>query len=111
MVSEAIRQRFLRDPLPIRLGGLAADLARIASFSENPMNHGAVAGLLEESKYFAEWAASEAPLETQAALAELQVTVAVWERGWLNGIPVAAMRAEAEQKSEECLVLAGLVKE
>ena len=110
MVSETIRQRFLRDPLPIRLGGLAADLARIASFSENPMNHSTVAGLLEESKYFAEWAALEAPLETQAALAELQVTLAVWERGWLNRVPVAAMRAEAEQKSEEYLILAGLIK-
>ncbi|TXT23563.1 MAG: hypothetical protein FD131_5196 [Rhodocyclaceae bacterium] len=55
MVSEPVRQRFLRDPLPIRLGGLAADLARIASFSENPANRHAVASLLEEGKYFAEW--------------------------------------------------------
>lgn len=109
MVSEQIRQRFLRDPLPIRLGGLAADLARIASFSENPANRQAVASLLEEGKYFAEWSAPEAPLETQALLAELQVTLAVWEHRWLNGIPNQTMRTEAQRKSDELLALAGLV--
>ena len=110
MVSELVRERFLRDPLPIRLGGLAADLARIASFSENPANRRAVASLLEEGKYFAEWIAPDAPLDTQAALAELQILLAVWERSWLRGTPVATMRAEAEQKSDECLAFAGLIQ-
>lgn len=108
MVSEAIRQRFLRDPLPIRLGGLAADLARIASFSENPANHRAVASLLEEGKWFAEWAAPEAPLETQAILAEIQLALAVWEHRWLNGTPDHTMRTDAQRKSDELLALAGL---
>ena len=31
----AIQARYARDPLPVRLGGLAADMARIASFSQN----------------------------------------------------------------------------
>lgn len=111
MVSEQVRQRFLRDPLPIRLGGLAADLARIASFSENPLNCEAVASLLEEGKYFAEWIAPEAPLETQAVLADLQVALAVWEHRWLNKSPVPTMRADAQRKSDELLVLAGLAEE
>lgn len=111
MVSDQVRRRFLRDPLPIRLGGLAADLARIASFSENPANHQAVTSVLEEGKYFAEWIASDAPLETQAVLAELQVLLAVWERGWLNRNPVPTMRADAQRKSDELLVLAGLARE
>ncbi len=111
MVSDLVRERFLRDPLPIRLGGLAADLARIASFSENPANHRAVASLLEEGKYFAEWIAPDAPLETQAALAELQVMLAVWERRWFRGSPVSTMRADAERKSDEWLALAGLITE
>ena len=108
MVSEPVRQRFLRDPLPVRLGGLAADLARIASFSENLANRQAVASLLEEGKYFAEWTAPDAPLETQALLAELQVTLALWERRWLNRTPDDTMRAEAQRKSDELLALAGL---
>lgn len=108
MVSEHIRHRLLRDPLPIQLGGLAADLARVVSFSENPANHQAVASVLEEGKYFAEWIAPAAPLETQAVLAELQVSLAVWERGWLSGNPVPTMQAEAQRKSDELLSLAGL---
>ncbi len=107
MVSEQIRQRFLRDPLPIRLGGLAADLARISSFAENPDNREAVASVLEESKSFAEWIAPDAPLETQEFLAKLQVILALWERGWLTGQPVPTMRHEATRKSEELLKLAG----
>lgn len=108
MVSEAIRQRFLHDPLPGRLGALAADLARIASFSENPKNQRAVASLLEEGKWFCEWAAPEAPLETQAVLADLQLALAVWERWWLNGTPDQTMQTEAQRKSDELLALAGL---
>ncbi len=30
---ESLRLRYVRDPVPVRLGGLAANLARIASFS------------------------------------------------------------------------------
>ena len=109
MVSDVVRERFLRDSLPIRLGGLAADLARVASFSANPANRQAVASLLEESKYFAEWSASDAPLETQAVLAELQVMLAVWERRWLKGVAVPTLQAEAEEQSAALLSLAGLV--
>ena len=111
MVSETIRQRFLRDPLPGRLGALAADLARIASFAENPKNQRAVASLLEEGKWFAEWAAPEAPLETQAVLAETQRALAIWERGWLNGSPVPTMSADARRKSDELLALSGLLSD
>ena len=108
MVSEVVRERFLRDPVQIRLGGLAADLARIASFGEHPANRQAVASLLEEGKYFAEWTAADAPVETQAALADIQLALAVWERHWHRGQPVPMMRAEAARNSEELLALAGL---
>ena len=108
MVAEQTRRRLLRDPLPNRLGALAADLARIASFSDNPANHGAVASLLEEGKFFAEWIALDAPLETQAVLAELQVTLALWERRWRKGVEVPMLQAEAEQRSSALLSLAGL---
>ena len=108
MVAEQIRQRLLRDPLSNQLGALAADLARIASFSENPVNRDVVASLLEEGKFFAEWIAPDAPLDTQAVLADVQLALAAWERSWLNGTPAPTMRADAERKSGELLALAGL---
>ena len=108
MVSDGIRERYLRDPLPVRLGGLAADLARIASFAENPKNHDVVSTLLEEGKYFAEWTAPDAPLEVQSALAQVQVWLALWERRWVTGKTEARIREEARRWSDEILELSGL---
>ena len=108
MVSAAVRLRYLRDPLPTRLGGLAADLARIASFAENPKNHDAVNGLLEEGKYFAEWAAPEAPPEVQEALAQVQISLALWHRQWLARRPEPLMSQAAQGWSAKLLELSGL---
>ncbi len=108
MIPTAIRDRYLQDPLPIRLGGLAADLARIASWADNPKNHRAVASLLEEGKYFCEWAAPDAPFEIQEVLAEVQLQLACWHRRWLSGEPDPRMPEEAQRWSDRLLELSGL---
>ncbi len=110
MISEAIRVRYLRDPLPIRLGGLAADLARIASFADNPKNYEVVGSLLEEGKYFAEWTAPDASVEVQSALAQVQISLAFWQRRWLTGQPVPQMQQEAQHWSDQMLDLSGLAR-
>ncbi len=53
----SVKTRYLRDPIPVRLGGLAADLARIGSTSANPNNGRVVQLLLEEARRFIEWTA------------------------------------------------------
>jgi len=110
MVSETIHERYLRDPLPIRLGGLAVDLARIASCCEDPRNHNVVASVLEESKWFAEWAAPEAPLDTQEVLADVQRWLAFWHAHWLTGHMESRMRNEAQRWSETLLKVSGLAQ-
>lgn len=83
MKNEAvIKERYLRDPLPIRLGGLAANLARIQSFSDHPKNRDVVKNILEESKFFIEWTALETQLEIQAELVALQRQLSLWHYGW-----------------------------
>lgn len=79
---EAIRTRYLKDDLSIRLGGIAANLARIASCSSRPADWEAVQSMLEESEFFIEWTAPEAPLNVQATLVELQIQLALWHRIW-----------------------------
>lgn len=79
---EIIKKRYLQDDLPVRLGGIAANLARIASFSSNPANWETVQSMIEESKFFIEWTAPEAPLNVQALLVELQIQLALWYREW-----------------------------
>src|SRR3989338_5297145 len=99
MVSASLRERYLRDPLPIRLGGLAADLARIATCAGDDRDHAVVASLLEEAEYFSEWAAPDAPHDVQVTLAELQVQLAVWRRRWTTGRREPAIGPESEQWS------------
>jgi hypothetical protein len=77
-----LRERYVRDDLPTRLGGLAANLARISSFSKNPINRNVVHSLVDESKFFIEWMAADAGAETAAPLVELQVQLALWQLDW-----------------------------
>ncbi len=78
----AIRTRYLRDKLPVRLGGLAANLSRIKSFAAHDASREAVESIIDESKFFIEWTASEAEVGTAAELVELQVQLARWQRNW-----------------------------
>jgi hypothetical protein len=77
-----IRQRYMQDDLAIRLGGLAANLLRVKSFCERDANQEAVQNLIDESKFFIEWTASETEVEIAAELVELQVQLACWQRQW-----------------------------
>jgi hypothetical protein len=79
---EAIKRRYLQDDLPIRLSGIASNLARIASSSINPANCKAVESMLQESEFFIEWTAPEAPLNVQVVLVELQIQLALSYRKW-----------------------------
>ena len=79
---EAIKNRYLQDDLQVRLGGIAANLARIASCSTHPHDWEAVQSMLEESTFFIEWTAPEASLNVQASLVELQIKLALWHHVW-----------------------------
>lgn len=78
----AVRERYLRDSLPVRLGGLAANLSRIKSFAAHEGGREAVESLLDESKFFIEWTGSEAKIEQAEELVELQIQLARWQHNW-----------------------------
>jgi len=80
--AEKIRQRFLRDPLPRRLGGLAATLGRISSSARNSSDPVIVLNLLDEARHFIEWTAAETEPETAAELVEMQTMLTLWQRAW-----------------------------
>ena len=110
-----IRERYLRDELPIRLGGLAANLARIKSFSSNMANCDVVEGLLEESKFFIEWTVADAEVNTAAELVEIQIQLARWQHAWASIWADFAQRMKvAEQSrvwSDRVLDMSGLLHE
>ncbi len=109
-----LRERYLRDSLPVRLGGLAANLARARSFSGNPTHGAVVAQLLEESALLIEWAAPGAPLETQLTLLDCQRQLARWRLSWTDIWADPKRRADVAERvgawSQKLLDLSGLVQ-
>lgn len=79
---DTIHDRFRKDNLSTRLGGLAANLARAGSFSNNVANKEAVYNLIEESKYFIEWSAGDTDSEVACQLIEMQIQLARWQQNW-----------------------------
>jgi hypothetical protein len=81
-----LRERYMRDSLAVRLGGLAANLSRVRSFAGHDGNSSAAASVLEESKHFIEWTAPEMEPEGAAELVQVQIEIARlqlrWERIW-----------------------------
>jgi len=109
-----IQARYLRDAVPIRLGGLAANLRRIKSFATQEASREAVASLIEESKYFIEWTAHDAQIETAAELVELQVQLARWQQKWphiwFDSVQRQQLAEQSSAWSERVLKLSGLLK-
>lgn len=110
---EEIKTRYLKDELPVRLGGISSDLARIASFAPLKDNWEAVQSLLEESRFFIEWTAGETSLEQKVFLVELQVELALWHRVWTEIYTSTEQREklsrQASSWSKKVLEMSGLV--
>jgi len=113
--KERKKERFLRDPLPIRLGGLAADLRRIASSARHETGAASVAEMLEESQYYIEWTAAETEPEIAGELVDIQRMVALWRRAWLEAQHSQVLRTllsvQAKKWSDQVLSYSGLLRE
>jgi hypothetical protein len=111
---EQMRLRFLQDDLPTRLGGLAADLMRVASSARRPAGGKAVERMLEESQYFIEWTAAELEPEKAFALVNIQRLIALWRRAWPEAQKDHDQRTilsvTAKQWADEVLKYSGLIQ-
>ncbi|MBI2264850.1 MAG: hypothetical protein HYU64_06710 [Armatimonadetes bacterium] len=109
-----IRERYLRDGVSIRLGGLAANLRRIKSFASRDANRVAVMSLVDESKHFIEWTAMETGIDTAAELVELQIMLAYWqlkwESFWEDPIQRNQLAEQSQIWSDRILNLSGLLQ-
>src|SRR5437762_10797329 len=76
------RERFMSDPVPVRLGNLASTLARVASCAAHPERHDLVYRLLTEAQYFIECTGPDADPAVQPDLVELQLELAFWRLRW-----------------------------
>jgi len=103
----------MRDPLPVRLGGLAANLARIKSFSSHSDHGDAVESLIAQSRFFIEWTAPEAKLEIQVLLVGIQRKLAKllrsWPSAWTDLKKRSSVAEQAGQWSQKILMASGLL--
>ena len=110
-----IRARYLRDSVPVRLGGLATNLGRIRSFAGHEASREAVASLMDESKQFIEWTAAQMQIEVAAELVELQVQLARWQANWNeiwnDPIQRRLLAESSKQWSNRLLALSGLLSD
>ncbi|MCT7953023.1 hypothetical protein NG798_24810 [Ancylothrix sp. C2] len=108
-----LKERYLKDELPIRLGNLASNLTRIKSRCQNVANRELVESLLQESKLFIEWTARDAEVEIAAELVELQIQLSLWHycigRIWDDGSQRMLFAEQAKVWSERVLTLSGLL--
>lgn len=89
---ERKKERYLRDPLPIRLAGLAADFERIASSARHSTGTATVMEMLEESQYYIEWTAAESNPDVAGELVDIQRMIAAWRRAWPEAMNSPAQR-------------------
>ena len=111
--KEKLRQRFLRDSLPRRLGGLAATLGRISSSARNSTNPNVVSNLLDEAKHLIEWTAAETEPETAAELVRMQTMITLWQHAWGESSKIPNQRlllsVQAKNWSDKAIDFSGLV--
>jgi hypothetical protein len=111
--QEKLRERFLRDPLLRRLGGLVATFGRISSSAHNSADPNTVADLLDEAKHLIEWTATDTESETAAELVNIQIMITLWQRTWdeasKNPKQRLLLSVQAKDWSDKTVDFSGLV--
>lgn len=103
-----IKERYFKEPLDRRLGHLASDMLKISSFLDNPKNIVVVNDIIEESKFFIEWNAQEAPFHVQEFFADIQPILALWQRHLDNPAVKQNLKKSAKRWSSQLLEFSGL---
>ena len=109
----ALKDRYLSDLLPNRLGGLSANLARIKTLTGKAISQNTIEYLIRESKFFIEWTAMDADIDITVELVELQIQLALWQLRWTKIWADQAQRmevaAQAQIWSDRILERSGLL--
>jgi hypothetical protein len=111
--KQKMKERFLRDPLPRRLGGLAATLGRISSSAMKSSDPSIVSDLIDEARRLIEWTAGETEPEVAAELVRIQILLTVWQKAWetasQNPHERLLLSLQAKDWSDKAVDFSGLV--
>ena len=110
--KEKLYERFMRDPLPRKLGGLSATLGRISSSARQSTDITQVANLLDEAKHLIEWIAADTEPEIASQLVDMQRLIVLWQKTWITTEIAPEHRTllstQAKQWSDQALEFSGL---
>jgi hypothetical protein len=101
------KERFLRDPLPLRLGNLSSSLNRISII---PSNTGR-AEIIAECRYFIEWTVAEVEPEVAEVLAEIQHQLSSAKDKLEQPGELELLKVKAKEWSNVVLNHSGLLQE
>ena len=101
---QGMRERYLRDEKPIRMGNMASSLLRLSQWVQKRHRDEAIIDLMREIAWFMEWNGDLALAE----LADMQREICRWRRVWPveQARPILSLRAL--QMSKRILELSGL---
>lgn len=101
---QRMRERYLRDEKPIRMGNMASSLLRLSQWVQKRHRDEAIIDLMREIAWFMEWNGDLALAE----LADMQREICRWRRVWPveQARPILSLRAL--QMSKRVLELSGL---
>ena len=100
-----MRERFIRDGNPVRLGNLASDLLRLSKWIQARHNDEAIVDLMREIAWFMEWSGDLALAE----LADMQREICRWRRAWPIEQARHILALRASQMSNRVLAWSGLL--
>ncbi|MFZ5819052.1 MAG: hypothetical protein ACOYYJ_04040 [Chloroflexota bacterium] len=110
---EKLREQFLRDPLPRRLGILAAALGRISSTARNSTDPEGIVNLLEQTSCFIEWTVPETAPAMAAELKQINIIIGMWKKSWVTASRIPQQRtllaAQTKNWSDKVTKFAGMV--
>jgi hypothetical protein len=113
MDKRKLYDRFIRDPLPRRLGGLAATLGRISSSARRSSDPNIVSDLLDEARRMIEWTAGETEPEIANELVHIQTLLTIWQKAWgaasQNSQQRLLLSLEAKNWSDKAIDFSGLM--
>ena len=102
-----MRDRYLRDPRPVRLGNLASNFLRLSNWLRNRRPDEAVVQLMREIAWVLEWSGD---LESKE-LADMQREICRWRLVWPLDTARSILAFRTHQMSGWLLELSGLLEE
>ena len=101
-----MRERFIRDRSPVRLGNLASDLLRLNKWIQARHNDEAIVDLMREIAWLMEWSGDLASPE----LADMQREICRWRRVWPVEQTRSILAFRALKMSNRILEWSGLLE-